>query len=50
MVLVLGSVPFTEVHGIGVIDHVWNQKPDIFSGKPVPEREHTKGPLNNYGY
>ena len=36
--LVPGSIPFTEVHGVGVIDHVGNQKPDILSGKPVPER------------
>ena len=48
--LVPGSVPFTEVHGVGVIDHVWNQKPDILSGKPVPERKHMGGPRSNYGY
>jgi hypothetical protein len=36
-VLVFGSAPVTEVHGAGVIDHVRNQKPDIFSGEPVPE-------------
>lgn len=34
-VLVSGSVPLTEVHSVGVIDHVWNQEPDILSGKPV---------------
>ena len=36
MVLVSGSVPLTEVHGIEVTDHVRNQEPDILSGKPVP--------------
>lgn len=44
MVLVSGSVPLTEVHGVGVIDHVWNQEPDILSGKPVPRRKHTNSP------
>lgn len=39
-VLVFGSAPLTEVHGIEVIDHIWNQKPDIFCGKPVPKRKH----------
>lgn len=31
--LVPGSIPLTEVHGVGVIDHVGNQKPDILSGQ-----------------
>lgn len=48
--LVPSSIPFTEVHGVGVIDHVGNQKPDILSGKPVPERKHIHGPGSNHGY
>lgn len=43
-VLVSGSVPLTEVHSVGVIDHVWNQEPDILSGKPVPKRKRMNSP------
>lgn len=43
-VLVSGSVPLTEVHSVGVIDHVRNQEPDILSGKPVPKRKRMNSP------